>query len=224
MSRIFITGDTHGTIDFQKLTVRRFPIQKELNKSDILIICGDGGLCWLGGNDDKWLQKWYEDKNFTTLIVDGNHENHVLISKLPIIEKFEGKVHQISNSVFYAIRGEVYNINEKKILTCGGADSRDKEWRTEGKSWWPQEQISSADISHAFYNLEQHDFCVDYIISHTGGSEVCKQLGFAFTISDEWLDKILETAQYSKHYLGHYHLDKWAGDSRIIYNDIIELY
>ena len=58
----------------------------------------------------------------------------------------------------------------------------------------------------------------------TGGSEVCKQLGFASTISDEWLDKILETAQYSKHYCGHYHINKWVGDSRIIYNDIIEPY
>lgn len=223
MNRIFITGDTHGTIDFAKLTIKHFPFQKELDKSDVLIICGDAGLCWTGDKDDKWLQQWYEDKNFTTLVIDGNHENHVLISELPVIEKFGGKVHQISNSVFYAIRGEIYKINEKKILTCGGADSRDKEWRTEGKSWWPQEQITSKDISHAIYNLEQNDFYVDYIISHTGGSEVCRQLGFAPTVSDEWLDKILEAARYSKHYLGHYHLDKWIDKSRIIYNDIIEI-
>ena len=138
MNRILITGDTHGTIDFAKLTTKHFPFQKELDKSDVLIICGDAGLCWTGDKDDKWLQQWYEDKNFTTLVIDGNHENHVLISELPVIEKFGGKVHQISNSVFYAIRGEIYKINEKKILTCGGADSRDKELRTEGKSWWPQ--------------------------------------------------------------------------------------
>lgn len=223
MSRIFVTGDTHGTIDFQKLTVRRFPIQKELNKSDILIVCGDGGLCWSGGDDDKWLQQWYEDKNFTTLIIDGNHENHVLISKLPVIEKFEGKVHQISNSVFYAIRGEVYKINKKKILTCGGADSHDKEWRTEGKSWWPQEQITEAEIDNALENLAIHNFQVDYIISHTGGSEVCKQLGFMPTISDELFDKILEATKYDKHYCGHYHVNKWIDKSRVLYKDIIEI-
>ena len=157
-------------------------------------------------------------------MIDGNHENHVLISELPVIEKFGGKVHQISNSVFYAIRGEIYKINEKKILTCGGADSRDKELRTEGKSWWPQEQITSKDISHAFYNLEKYDCSVDYIVSHTGGSEVCKMLGFSPTVSDKWLDKILDAAQYEKHYLGHYHLNKWNDKSRVIYNDIIELY
>ena len=224
MNRIFITGDTHGTIDFTKLTIKHFPFQKELDKSDVLIICGDAGLCWTGDKDDKWLQQWYEDKNFTTLVIDGNHENHVLISELPVIEKFGGKVHQISNSVFYAIRGEIYKINEKKILTCGGADSRDKDLRIEGKSWWPQEQITSKDISHAFYNLEKYDFSVDYIISHTGGSEVCKILGFSPTVSDKWLDKILDATQYEKHYLGHYHLNKWIDKSRIIYNDIIELY
>ena len=223
MSRIFITGDTHGIIDFKKLTMQHFPIQKELNKSDILIICGDSGLCWSGGNDDKWLQQWYEDKNFTTLIVDGNHENHILISKLPIIEKFGGKVHQISNSVFYAIRGEIYTINGKKILTFGGAESTDKQYRVEGYSWWKDEEITERDISYAFHNLKKYDFSIDYIISHTGGSEVCRQLGFTPTISDYFLDKILTISIYKKHYLGHYHLDKLIDKSRILYDDIIEI-
>lgn len=223
MSRIFITGDTHGTIDFKKLTMRHFPIQKELNKSDILIICGDSGLCWSGKDDDKWLQQWYEDKNFTTLIVDGNHENHMLISKLPIIEKFGGKVHQISNSVFYAIRGEIYTINGKKILTLGGAESTDKQYRVEGYSWWKDEEITAIDLSCAFYNLEKYDFSIDYIISHTGGSEICRHLGFIPTTSDYFLDKILAVSIYKKHYLGHYHLDKLIDKSRILYDDIIEI-
>lgn len=217
-------GDLHQSIDICKLATHRFPIQKELDKSDVMIVCGDAGLVWDGSNEDKYWQKWLSEKNFTTFCCLGNHEGYHLINDYPIIEVFGGKAREIQPSVFYAISGEIYTINGKKMLFINGADSHDKEWRTEGKSWWPQEQISSADISHAFYNLEQHDFCVDYIISHTGGSEVCKQLGFASTISDEWLDKILETVQYSKHYCGHYHINKWVGDSRIIYNDIIELY
>ena len=42
MNRIYITGDTHQNIDIGKFTTKRFPIQKELDKSDIMIICGDG--------------------------------------------------------------------------------------------------------------------------------------------------------------------------------------
>lgn len=225
MSRIFITGDTHGTIDFKKLTMRHFPIQKELNKSDILIICGDSGLCWSGKDDDKWLQQWYEDKNFTTLIVDGNHENHMLISKLPIIEKFGGKVRQISNSVFYAIRGEIYTINGKKILTLGGAESTDKQYRVEGYSWWEQESITQKDFNNALNNLERYNYDVDYFITHTGGGEVVKFLGFNIFPSDKYIDFILNSLPpRTRHYCGHYHVDMVVNlRSKILYDSIIEL-
>lgn len=225
MGRIFITGDTHGTIDFKKLTMRHFPIQKELNKSDILIICGDSGLCWSGKDDDKWLQQWYEDKNFTTFIVDGNHENHILISKLPIIEKFGGKVHQISNSVFYAIRGEIYTINGKKILTLGGAESTDKQYRVEGYSWWEQESITQKDFNNALNNLERYNYDVDYFITHTGGSEVVKFLGFNIFPSDKYIDFILNSLPpRTRHYCGHYHVDMVVNlRSKILYDSIIEL-
>jgi hypothetical protein len=217
-------GDIHQNIDIGKFTTRHFPIQKELDKSDVMIVCGDAGLIWDGSNEDKYWQKWLNEKSFTTFCCLGNHENYNLINEYPIIEIFSGKARQIQPSVFYAISGEIYVINNKSFLFINGADSQDKEWRTEGKSWWPQEQITSTDISHAFYNLEKYDFNVDYIISHTGGSEICKMLGFSPTVSDKWLDKVLDVAQYEKHYLGHYHLNNWVGKSRIIYNDIIELY
>ena len=217
-------GDLHQNIDIGKFTPKRFPIQEELDKSDIMIICGDAGLVWDGSNEDKYWQKWFNEKNFTTFCCLGNHECYPLINEYPVVEIFSGKARQIQPSVFYAISGEIYVINNKSFLFINGADSQDKDLRIEGKSWWPQEQITSKDISHAFYNLKKYDFSVDYIISHTGGSEVCKMLGFSPTVSDKWLDKILDATQYEKHYLGHHHLNKWIDKSRIIYNDIIELY
>ena len=90
MSRIFVTGDTHGQIDIMKLNTRMWPEQKDLTKDDYLIICGDFGLlfnyketgksvsacpedtCW--GDDEIWLYNWYCEKPFTILWVDGNHE------------------------------------------------------------------------------------------------------------------------------------------------------
>ena len=41
---IFVTGDTHADIDIGKLAVKNFPRQKDLSKSDYLIVCGDFGL------------------------------------------------------------------------------------------------------------------------------------------------------------------------------------
>ena len=216
-------GDLHQNIDICKLAVSCFPVQKELDKSDVMIICGDAGLVWDSSNEDKYWQKWLNEKNFTTFCCLGNHECYPLINEYPVVEIFGGKARQIQSSVFYAVSGEIYTINGKKMLFINGTDSHDKEWRTEGKSWWPQEQITEAEIDNALENLSGHNFQVDYIISHTGGSEVCRQLGFVPTVSDKMLDRVLEIARYSEHYLGHHHLDKWIDKSRIIYNDIIEI-
>ena len=40
---IFITGDTHGDIDYRKLLALK---EKHLSYNDYLIICGDAGICW----------------------------------------------------------------------------------------------------------------------------------------------------------------------------------
>lgn len=225
MNRLFITGDTHGMNDIRKLTNENFPIQEELDKSDVLCIAGDAAICWTGGNTDKQLQKWYEDKPFTTLVIDGNHEGHELLSKLPIIKKFKGKVRKVSDSVFYAIRGEIYTINGKKILTLGGAESIDKQYRVEGYSWWEQESITQKDFNNALNNLERYNYDVDYFITHTGGSEVVKFLGFNIFPSDKYIDFILNSLPpRTRHYCGHYHVDMVANlRSKILYDSIIEL-
>lgn len=224
MNRLFITGDTHGMNDIRKLTNENFPIQEELDKSDVLCIAGDAAICWTGGNTDKQLQKWYEDKPFTTLVIDGSHEGHELLSKLPIIKKFKGKVRKVSDSVFYAIRGEIYTINGKKILTLGGAESTDKQYRVEGYSWWKDEEITVKDFTRAINNLEKENFKVDYFITHTGGDEIVRNLGFLPTNSDKYVSFILDTLKGVPHYCAHYHLDKIVNEqSRILFDDIIEL-
>lgn len=222
MERLFITGDTHGTIDFSKLNRKNFTEQKNLTKKDVVIITGDTGLCWDNTKVDKHLQNWYSKKKFTTLAVDGNHENHDLIMQLPVIEKFGGKVRKISDNVFYAIRGEIYEIADKKILCIGGADSKDKKLRIEGLSWWAGETISDLDIKNAQENLLRYNNTVDYIISHTCGTDVCSMLGFNPTPSDKHLDILLQTVDYKYHYCGHMHIDKLYYKTRILYNDIIE--
>lgn len=224
MNRLFITGDTHGMNDIRKLTNENFPIQEELDKSDVLCIAGDAAICWTGGNTDKQLQKWYEDKPFTTLVIDGNHEGHELLSKLPIIKKFKGKVRKVSDSVFYAIRGEIYTINGKKILTFGGAESTDKQYRVEGYSWWKDEEVTIKDFKRTIDNLERESFKVDYFITHTGGGEVARNLGFLPTNSDKYVSFFLDTLRDTPHYCGHYHVDRIINkQSRVLFNDIIEL-
>jgi predicted phosphodiesterase len=225
--RLFVVGDTHGQIDIHKLTTKSFPLQKELDKNDIMFILGDSALCWDGNGSDRYIQNWFSEKNFTTISLMGNHENHILIQKLPIVEKYGGRLHQIKDNVFYAINGEIYTIANKTILCIGGADSTDKELRKEGISWWPQEAINIFDMRNAFNNLEKHNFKVDYVFSHTGGTEINSYFGFKSSPSDKTLDRLLELGVWNKnykHYCGHLHRDCIVSENkRVVFNDIIEL-
>jgi hypothetical protein len=72
------------------------------------------------------------ERPWTTLVVDGNHDNHDRLNQLPVEEKFGGKVGVIADSIYHLKRGEIYQIQDKKILSFGGAESIDKLSRIEG--------------------------------------------------------------------------------------------
>ena len=120
---IYVTGDTHADLDIGKLAVRFFPQQKNLTKDDYLIICGDFGLVWDDSKRERYWQKWLSDKNFTTLWVDGNHENFDYLSTFPLTDRFGGKVREITPSIYHLDRGQVLTIDGKKIFVMGGASS-----------------------------------------------------------------------------------------------------
>lgn len=46
-----------------------------MTKDDYVIICGDFGGVWDEGKMETVLLDWLDSKSFTTLFVDGNHEN-----------------------------------------------------------------------------------------------------------------------------------------------------
>src|SRR5574340_1031677 len=104
---IFLTGDTHGSIDIHKLGSVNFN-SKNLTKEDYVIILGDFGLvCNLSPNESYW-RNWLHEKPFITLYVPGNHENYDETEKFPIVEMFGGKVRIINESIICLITGEVY--------------------------------------------------------------------------------------------------------------------
>ncbi len=54
------------------------------------------------------------------LFIDGNHENFDMLYNLPIAEFGGGIVHKVDDGIYHLIRGEVYNIDEKKFLYLVG--------------------------------------------------------------------------------------------------------
>lgn len=163
---IYITGDTHGIEDWEKLNVSRFPEQKTMDPSmDYLIILGDFGGVW-GDEEDAYVQRIYNQRTFTTLFIDGNHENHDLLDKYPVEEWHGGKVHKICDRVIHLMRGQVFKLQGFTIFTMGGAESTDKQYRREGESWWARELPSDEEYEEALRNLSRVDFKVDIVLTH----------------------------------------------------------
>ena len=101
---IYITGDTHG--DYSRFTDEAFPVQSSLTKDDYVIICGDFGI-WDNSKIENYNFDFLESRPYTTLFVDGNHENYDLLNKYPAKEWNGGYVQYIRPSVIHLMRGNI---------------------------------------------------------------------------------------------------------------------
>lgn len=211
---IYITGDTHIPHDISKLSTKNWPIQRKLSKDDYLIICGDFGAVWDGSRQDLYWQEWLDSKSFTTLFVDGNHENHPLLSAYPVEGWRGGKVHSIQPSVLHLMRGQVFDIDGTSIFTMGGASSHDKEFRVDGRDWWQSELPSELEYEEAQENLERHSWNVDLVITHCAPTSIQQQLA-SWYIRDQltnFLDVVVRRCATYQHWcFGHYHVDMDIG-------------
>lgn len=235
---ILITGDCHG--NFSRFTQSHFKIQKELTKEDYVIICGDFGGIWANENNDSVAGQKYlksenyildelDNRNFTTLFIDGNHENHERLNAFPVEEWHGGKVHKIRPSVIHLMRGQVYEIDGKKIFTFGGAPSHDikdgileigdpliKVWdkdrtklfRINHLTWWKEEVPNDTDWAEAEKNLAKHNYKVDYIITHECPAAATSMVSiFEPTEMSRKLMHFYNDVKFKHWYGGHYHLD-----------------
>ena len=223
---IYLTGDTHGGVDMRKLShkeLKRHHI--ELNENDYLIVTGDFGFPFTpkditeyeNGKKSEYTDwmKWFAELPYKVLFVDGNHDNHSWWSRQPVSEMFGGRVqvHPHAQNVIHLMRGEVYEIEGKTFFTFGGAASVDKEWRTEGYSWWSGEEASFVETEHALDNLERVGYKVDYIITHTMPQSMLSLIPrFSHKLlpcaTAMFLNTVLETVQYDKWFCGHFHIDE----------------
>ena len=232
---IFVTGDLHGDIDISKLNTKRFKKGNELTKNDYLIVCGDFGLVFdkVESNTERYTLKWLNNKPWTTLFVDGNHENFDRLTEYPVKEMFNGKVQEIRSSIFHLMRGEIYTIDNKKIFCFGGAFSHDKESRKEHVSWWKQELPTINECDYARKNLEKANQKVDLIITHDAPRCLASRYGFnrdamynGYADNQinilNFLQEIYKTVDFKDWYCGHYHIDMDDDNFHFLYNRILD--
>ena len=226
---IYITGDTHGSEDFYKLHIFAGE-HPELTKDDYLIIAGDFGGVWYSKTLAADL-KPYTELPFTVLFVDGNHENFDLLETFPVEEWHGGKVQKIKPDIIHLMRGQVFEIEGKKIFTFGGATSIDKFMRTEGLSWWPQELPTFAELDEGIANLKKHNNRVDYIVTHSCSERALNypKLRSAASLKlncpeSQMLSNFEDIVDYKHWYFGHFHTDaELGGRYTALYQNIVRL-
>lgn len=249
---IFVTGDCHG--NFKRFEPQIFIEQEDMSKEDYVIICGDFGGIWTHDDNDpleNLNMLFLEDRNFTILFIDGNHENFDRLDAYPVEEWHGGKVHKIRDNVFHLMRGQVFNIDGKKIFAFGGASSHDIEggilelndpdfkekseiivknnqhYRINHHSWWERELASEEEMNEGRKNLAQNNYNVDYIITHCCSSstqEYFSNGGFKPDRENRYLEEIKQMTRYKKWFFGHYHNNRNINKKEImLYEQIIRI-
>lgn len=253
---IYVTGDIHGNPT--RFNTETFFEQKDFSgdkDENFMIILGDFGLVWNNTetkNEKYWLD-WLENKPFTTLFVDGNHDNHPQINTYLEKEWHGGRVHEIRPHVLHLMRGEIFEIEDKTFFAFGGASSHDiqdgildvndKDWkkkakeldacgkymyRIKGLSWWEEELPSKKEMQNGINNLQQHNNAVDFILTHSPSTSELYLMGgkglYKTDILTNYLEEVKVTTQYKKHLFGHMHVNQAINDKDIcIYEQIIRI-
>lgn len=226
--RIFITGDKHGAI----FLLSRFAEIHQIDEGDILLIAGDAGYVW---DEDYSYTVETVAQLFPGILafIDGNHENHAILNRLKEFEWNGGLVHQVGERIFHLMRGEVYSIFGKNFFVLGGARSTDKDRRTEGVSWWQEEEPSKEEILHAEEMLRKHKDTIAYIITHEtplfARASIKRQkpvdtdYGLP-ALLEKWYRWVEDMPAFQKWYFGHMHEDREiTAKVQAVYNQFIQI-
>lgn len=149
------------------------------------------------------------------------------------------------------MRGQLFEIEEKKIFTFGGARSHDisggilemdapdfeekrkkidkgwKLYRINHLSWWKQEMPTEDEMEEGRRNLQAHGNKVDFIISHCCASSTQAYLSagtYEPDILTKYFNEIQRSVKYKNWFFGHYHDNRnLAGGEILIYEQIIRV-
>ena len=194
---ILIIGDIHGYFTVLDAFIKRFEPQ-------LVLQCGDFGI-WPGRNVERLASGFKTDAGQVVPIhfCDGNHENHPKLRKLcePAMANLE-----VGEGVFYQPRGSLITLpNGHVVLFAGGACSVDKDMRTPGQDWFPEELLTENDFAH-FPDIP----FVDVVISHAAPASLkLPPLLDAKKYHDpsrDVLDKVLQRYRPKQWFCAHYHI------------------
>lgn len=229
---IYITGDKHR--DFKSII--NFCNENNTSVDDILIILGDAGINYYGDNrGDFKLKKKLSKLPITLFCIYGNHEKRPSTIEGYKLQQFnEGLVYKQSKypNLLFAKCGESYIFNNKKYFVIDGAYSVDKHYRlSKGFHWFKDEQPSEENKKFVESNLNNINWKVDYVLTHTCPYKYMPTEWFMPCINqdkvdnstEKWLDIIEDKLNYQKWYCGHFHGSKKIDKIQFMFEEFEKL-
>ncbi len=222
---IYYTGDIHGSAT----EITTFCMRFGPTENDTIIILGDVGANYFCDMRDAILKAQLSKLKPTIFCIHGNHE--IRPWNIPTYKTKEwngGTVWYEEDypNLLFAKDGEIYNIEDIKLLVIGGAYSVDKFYRlARGYGWWADEQPSDEIKQYVEQQIKEKVF--DVILSHTCPFKYEPIETFlpgidqstVDTSTEEWLDKIEESADYKAWYCGHWHINKRIDKIHFLFHD-----
>lgn len=211
LRRLLIVGDLHGNENYFKHVINA----ANEKRCDAIVQCGDIGY-WphtspnyfdnltslLIGSD---LEREENDLPPLKMFwVDGNHENFdaLQVGDWLHYDGFAG----MTPRIFYAPRGHRWEWEGTKFLALGGANSIDKQYRVEGRSWWKQELITPEDVDRAI-----EGGTVDVMICHDmpkgvlNGPDLFHKDQAVDEMNRYYVRVVMDAVKPKLLYHGHYH-------------------
>lgn len=218
---IFITGDIHG--DFSRF---QHPLLRKLKKQDALIICGDFGFIWDGSKKEKKLLKKIGKLPYNVLFVEGSHENYDLLEEYEESEWCGGRTRLISGRLRQLMRGQVFDIAEKRVFTFGGGQSDDTHKElVEGENWWAREIPNDDELQEGIDNLEAAGNEVDFVVTYEPPARLQDFLNNEAPDRNHintYLNEVFEKLSFSGWFFGKLHVNKLIPPKyHAVYDDII---
>lgn len=138
--RLALLGDTHGNTVWTRKALAHLAKQGV----DTVVQVGDFGYRFESGFVGE-VNRTAERLEMVVHFVDGNHDDHDYLSRLPRTAQGVGVV---ADRIGHLPRGTRWTWNGLRFLALGGAASVDRSLRGPGE-WWPQELTSDDDVARA---------------------------------------------------------------------------
>lgn len=144
-TKIMVAGDWHASLGDATDAIE-CALRYDAPGCDTILHLGDFGYWPRTKIHDEYLdllQELLQDLDARLFFIDGNHEDHIALRRLPVVHDGTCPVRE---RISWIPRGTRWVWHQVRFGAFGGAHSIDRDNRVENINWFPQESPTETDL------------------------------------------------------------------------------